>query len=292
MSWPRDLFSAIRDDGRALICGILNVTPDSFSDGGQFATIERACAQVARMLEEGADYIDIGAESSRPGALAVPAEQQIARVLPVVREILRRWPALSLSIDTRNASVARSALEAGVCIVNDISAGGDPDMFKVVAGHAAGMILMHMQGTPETMQLAPAYVAVVDEVKSFLLQRVHAARAAGIDERRLAIDPGIGFGKTRTHNLELLAHLARFVATGFPVLLGTSRKRFMGAICAETVPQELGGATCATTALGVAAGVRAFRVHDVKANRQAADVAWAIASARGAGVGTGPGNRS
>ncbi len=262
--------------------GILNVTPDSFSDGGQFIDVAVACAAAERMVAEGADIIDIGGESTRPGAQAVDPATQRARVLPVIVELVKRLPgSIVLSVDTRSVEVARAALRAGACIVNDIAAAAEAGMFEVVAEHGGAIVLMHMQGTPETMQRAPRYNDVVGEVRDFLLARAAAAEATGIARDSIALDPGIGFGKTRVHNLRLLGALDEFAACGYAVLLGTSRKRFMGAICSETDTLELLGATCATTALGVAAGVRVLRVHDVKANRQAADVAWAICEQQG-----------
>ena len=264
------------------VMGILNVTPDSFSDGGRFEHLDAALAHARQMVEEGACILDIGGESSRPGSLAVPADVQCARVLPVIRALRAELPDVVLSVDTRSPEVASAALGAGAGLVNDISGGTAPGMLDTVAAHGAAVVLMHMQGTPETMQLAPAYDDVVGEVLCYLQARAAAAEAAGIARHRVLVDPGIGFGKTRAHNLALLAALPRFVALGYPVLLGTSRKRFMGAICRETEFTALLGATCATTALGVAAGVKVFRVHDVRANRQAMEVAWAI---HGVGVG-------
>lgn len=262
------------------VMGVLNVTPDSFSDGGRFEAREAALAHARAMVEEGARIIDIGGESSRPGALAVPAEVQCARVLPVLENLRATLPGdVALSVDTRDPAVAAAVLAAGAQLVNDISGGRAAGMLETVAAHEAAIVLMHMQGTPETMQLAPTYDAVVDEVLDYLLARADAAERAGIARARILIDPGIGFGKTRAHNLALLAALPRFAATGYAVLLGTSRKRFMGAICRETEFTALLGATCATTALGVAAGVKVFRVHDVRANRQAIEVAWAIGEA-------------
>jgi dihydropteroate synthase len=273
------MFDTLRDDTRPLIMGILNLTPDSFSDGGRHSEVDAACAHAMRMAEEGADLIDLGGESTRPGAVPVSAESQLARVLPVLRALLGALPArVALSIDTRSPEVADACLAAGARVVNDVSGAREPGMLEVIARHGAALVLMHMQGTPATMQLEPRYQDVVAEVRDYLLARAATARAAGIPAQRIALDPGIGFGKNRAHNLALLGALDEFVACGYPVLLGTSRKRFMGAICSETEPTELLGATCATTALGVAAGVRIFRVHDVKANRQAADVAWAIAA--------------
>lgn len=262
------------------IMGILNVTPDSFSDGGRYTHHEAALQQAQHMIAEGADSIDIGGESTRPGALAVSASAQIARVVPVIRALRQHYPQLIISIDTRLQPVAAAALHAGANWINDVSAGlDDPLMFGFAAESGAPIILMHKQGTPETMQLNPHYDNVVSDVKSHLSQRIAAALAAGIQAQQLVIDPGIGFGKRKQDNLSLLAHLHELVALGFPVLLGTSRKRFMGSICAVDSPSELVTATAVTTALGVQAGVMLFRVHDVKANRQAADVAWAIQQA-------------
>lgn len=273
------MFRSLREDGRPLVMGILNVTPDSFSDGGQFVELRSACAAAERMVAEGADIIDIGGESTRPGAAAVDVATQLARVLPVVTALREILPAqIALSVDTRSAEVARAVLQAGAHIINDVSAGSDADMLAVIAEFGGAVVLMHMQGTPQTMQLAPHYTDVATEVRDYLLARAALAEAAGIKRERIALDPGIGFGKTRAHNLTLLGALNTLAASGYAVLLGTSRKRFMGAICSETDPLELLGATCATTALGVAAGVQVVRVHDVKANRQAADVAWAIAA--------------
>jgi dihydropteroate synthase len=263
---------------RPLIMGILNRTPDSFSDGGLYQDEAQALAHALKMVEEGADIIDVGGESTRPGSWRIEVGEQIRRVVPIIERLRGSLPAaIPISIDTTRAEVAAAALAAGASILNDISAGrDDPAMFKLAAQTGAPIILMHMQATPETMQINPAYGDVVAEVKSFLLERAEAAQAASIRREQVFIDPGIGFGKTNEHNLALMANLKQFVDTGYPVLLGTSRKRFMGAICAQTEPKELLGATCATTALGVMAGVRIFRVHDIKANRQAADVAWTI----------------
>jgi dihydropteroate synthase len=256
--------------------GILNVTPDSFSDGGLHCSVDAACQHAVEMLALGADIIDIGGESTRPGADDVGPDEQLSRVIPVITALRAKLPdAAIISIDTRSAVVADAALRAGARIVNDVSAGATPGMFECVARHRAAIVLMHMQGTPATMQQQPHYDDVVEEVRETLLQRAVAAKACGIPESHIALDPGIGFGKSREHNLRLLAALGELVETGYAVLLGTSRKRFMGAICAETVFTELVGATCATTALGVTQGASIFRVHDIKANRQAADVAWA-----------------
>lgn len=264
-----------------MIMGILNVTPDSFSDGGKFAGCDSALTQAQRMISEGVDIIDIGGESTRPGAESVSIEEQIARVIPVIKAIREKLSAtIPISIDTTLSMVARAALDAGATIINDISAGiQDAEILTLAAQRKVPIMLMHIKGQPETMQDAPYYQDVVDEVLNALLKRVDAALAAGVEKHLIAIDPGIGFGKRKQDNLDLLANLDRFVATGYPVLLGTSRKRFMGSLCDVTEPNELVSATAATTALGVQLGVQMFRVHDVKENRQAADVAWAIKQA-------------
>ncbi|MDP6152280.1 MAG: dihydropteroate synthase [Phycisphaeraceae bacterium] len=281
---------------RPRIMGILNVTPDSFSDGGAHNDPAAAVAHAQAMADAGADVIDVGGESTRPGSQRVGADDQIRRVVPVIRE-LRALPGdVLISVDTTRAAVAEAALDAGADLINDVSAGRDDDtMFDLAARRNAPVVLMHMLGAPATMQQDPNYDDVVAEIEAFLVQRAQAAQAAGVARDRIMIDPGIGFGKTKPHNLALLHALGRFVATGYPVLLGASRKRFMGAICnprpgsrvlprddgltdpTTTIkPCELVGATCATTVMGVLSGISMFRVHDVQANRQAADVAWAI----------------
>ena len=258
------------------LMGILNITPDSFSDGGKFSQTATALAHARAMVSDGAAIIDVGGESTRPGAGPVPDEIQLARVLPVIEALRQTLPDALISIDTRSPRVAQRAVAHGAGVINDVTAARAPGMLEVAAGSDAVLILMHMQGTPETMQAAPHYADVVGEVLEFLLARAAAAEQAGIARARIVLDPGIGFGKTRAQNLQLLAALPRFVATGYSIMLGASRKRFMGAICRETEFSELVGATCATTALGTAAGVRIFRVHDVKPNRQAMEVAWAL----------------
>ncbi len=267
---------------KPLIMGILNVTPDSFSDGGQYSDVDAAVRQARRMLDEGADIIDIGGESTRPGSEPVAADAQIQRVAPVIAAIRQQVSAdIPISIDTTLSAVARAALEAGADIINDISAGRDDEAILALAAETdAPIILMHSQGTPKTMQDNPYYDDVVQEVLAALYQQIDAALKAGIKKKRIAIDPGIGFGKRKQDNLDLLAHLDAFVAAGYPVLLGTSRKRFMGTICDVSEPSELVTATAVTTALGIMAGVQMFRVHDVRENRQAADVAWAIKQSR------------
>ncbi len=276
-SLPADGIHAIHGD-RPLIMGILNVTPDSFSDGGKYSGLAAALQQVELMLSEGADMIDIGGESTRPGSEPVSANEQIERVVPVIKAIRQQWANdILISIDTTLSAVAKAALDAGADIINDVSGGrADAAILTLAATTGAPIILMHSQGKPKTMQDSPHYHNVVEDVLSALDESINMALKAGVKKEAIAIDPGIGFGKRKQDNLDLLAHLDRLVATGFPVLLGTSRKRFMGTICAVNEPSELVTATAVTTALGVMAGVQMFRVHDVKENRQAADVAWAI----------------
>ena len=263
---------------KPLIMGILNVTPDSFSDGGRYHHCEAALEQVEKMMAEGADIIDIGGESTRPKSISVSSGEQIARVIPVIKAIRENLSKrILISIDTTLSTVAKAALEAGANIINDISGGNNDLKILTVAANAnCPIILMHIQGTPQTMQDNPYYDNVVKEVLDSLIHSVNNALAAGVKKENIAIDPGIGFGKRKQDNIDLLGHLEQFVATDFPVLLGTSRKRFMGSICDVSEPNALITATAATTALGVMAGVQMFRVHDVKENRHAADVAWAI----------------
>lgn len=262
------------------IMGILNVTPDSFSDGGLHQNVDAALLQAEMMIADGANIIDVGGESTRPGADPVPKDEQIRRVAPVIRALHQAHPQVLISIDTTLSAVAEEACHSGASIINDISAGlADSNMLGMAAANDLPIILMHMQGAPKSMQDQPYYDDVVAEVIDALQQRVDAAIKFGIKLENIAIDPGIGFGKRKQDNIDLLAHLHRFVELGFPVLLGTSRKRFMGSICHVTEPTELVIATAVTTGLGVMAGVQMFRVHDVKANRQAADVAWAIKQA-------------
>lgn len=268
--------------GRPLIMGILNVTPDSFSDGGKFSGLNAALQQVELMLSEGADMIDIGGESTRPGSDPVTAGEQVQRVVPVIEAIRERVSGeILISIDTTLSAVAKAALDAGADIINDVSGGNDDAAILTLAAQTGvPIILMHSQGAPKTMQDNPQYGNVVQEVLGALDECVNAALTAGIKKEAIVIDPGIGFGKRKQDNLDLLAHLDALTAMGFPVLLGTSRKRFMGTICDVSEPSELVTATAVTTALGVMAGVRMFRVHDVRENRQAADVAWAIKQSR------------
>lgn len=268
--------------GRPRIMGVLNVTPDSFSDGGRFTQREAAVMRGLGMAREGADLIDVGGESSRPGAPRVPADQQIERtagVIAALRSALDHndFPGVAISIDTTRANVAEAALDAGASMLNDISGGREDDrLLPLAAERAVPLCLMHMHGQPQTMQTAPSYGDVVAEIEAFLSERVDAAVAAGVERSQVIIDPGIGFGKTVAHNLAILRALPRYVATGQPVLLGTSRKSFLAKLAGHpelNVEPDPAGGTAATSALGVAAGVQLFRVHDVALNRQAVNLA-------------------
>ena len=275
------MFAEILQSPKPLIMGILNATPDSFSDGGLFSDPECALHHAQDMVRQGADIIDVGGESTRPGAAPVSAAEQVARVVPVIAALRHSLPDnILLSIDTSLAEVAAAGLSAGATIINDVTAGmGDAGLLYLAAERNVPIVLMHMQGTPRTMQDYPRYADVVEEVLRFLLARAEAAQAAGVARANIILDPGIGFGKGKEDNLTLLANLRRFTVAGYATLLGTSRKRFMGSVCNETRPRELVAATVATTAIGVMAGITIFRVHDIRENRQAADVAFAIKQA-------------
>ena len=272
---------AALDLDRAVIVGILNLTPDSFSDGGAYGDADGAVGAAMSMVEQGADAIDIGGESTRPGAQRIDADEQCRRVIPVIERLAGETD-IALSIDTTRSVVAERALDAGAVMVNDVSAGrDDAEVFRVVADRGAALVLMHMLGEPATMQDDPQYGDVVTEVRDFLMRRAEAAGAAGVRQEQIVIDPGIGFGKTTAHNLALLRHLDVFVATGQAVMLGASRKRFIGQITGQDDPAQRAVGTAATTVLGVMAGVQMFRVHDVGMNREAADVVTAVREARG-----------
>lgn len=262
---------------RPLIMGIVNVTPDSFSDGGLHLAAEEAVGHGLRLAEEGADIVDVGGESTRPGAAPVPVSEEMRRVLPVVTALVAEG--VVVSIDTTKPTVAAAAMEAGAEIVNDISAASERDMPRVMSETGAGVIVMHMQGTPRTMQDDPRYDDVVTEVRDFLVSRARTLEAAGVERSRIVVDPGIGFGKTTTHNLELLKRLGELVDGGYPVLVGASRKSFLGRIAGIPDAAERDTVTAATTALAVSAGAAAVRVHDVAGSRQAAAVAWAVTHA-------------
>jgi dihydropteroate synthase len=248
---------------RTLVMGIVNVTPDSFSDGGMFDDADAAVKHGVRLLEEGADVLDVGGESTRPGSDPVDAAEERRRVLPVVEGLRREAPEAMLSVDTRKAAVAADALDAGADVVNDIGAGADPAMFDVVAGAGAGIVLMHMKGEPKTMQVDPTYDDVVGEVRSFLAERIQAAVRAGVGFERLCVDPGIGFGKTLAHNLELLRAIGTFRDLGVPVLAGMSRKRFVGELSGALDPADRLEGTLGAVAWCASRGVDLVRVHDV-----------------------------
>jgi dihydropteroate synthase len=245
-----------------LVMGVLNVTPDSFSDGGQFLGKEKAIAHSIEMADEGAAIIDIGAESTRPGSQSVSTDEQIRRVVPIIEKLASKID-IPISIDTYNYEVAKAALEVGASMINDITALADDNMAKLVAERNTPVVLMHMQGTPATMQKEPKYDDVVKEVLQFLLQRAKKAEHFGIARSKIFIDPGIGFGKTLEHNILLLKNIERFVASGYRVLVGTSRKSFIGKITGRENPAERTFGTAATVAYCVAKGVSIVRVHDV-----------------------------
>jgi len=259
VEWPRGRldFSAGCD-----VMGVLNVTPDSFSDGGQFLDIDRAVEHGMQMAAEGAAIIDVGGESTRPGSASVSDDEQIERVVPVIKTLSKKI-AVPISIDTCKVKVAKAALEAGADMLNDITALGDEGMAELAAQYKVPIILMHKQGTPETMQKEPKYEDVVREVVEYLLGRAKRAEDFGVARNMIFIDPGIGFGKTLEHNLLLLRDISKFVATDYRVLVGTSRKSFIGKITGKEKPSERIFGTAATVALCAAAGVSIVRVHDV-----------------------------
>lgn len=257
------------------VMGILNITPDSFSDAGCYLDVERAVAHAELMAAEGATLIDIGGESSRPGALPVSVDEELARILPVIRAIVGAVDVL-LSVDTYKTEVARCALEAGAHLINDITAlRGDTGMAAVVAEMGAGLILMHMKGTPRTMQQSPQYNDVVSEICASLQKSIRIAEAQGVAADRIIIDPGIGFGKTMEHNLEILKRFEEFRGLHKPLLIGTSRKSFIGNILGLPVTERVEG-TIATVCWAIAHGIDIVRVHDVKANVRAAQMTDAL----------------
>ena len=245
-----------------VVMGVLNVTPDSFSDGGQFFDAEKAVERGLRMAADGAVIIDVGGESTRPGSASVSDDEQIERVAPVIKA-LRKKIDVPISIDTYKLEVAKAALEAGAGMINDITALSDERMAELAAEHDVPVVLMHIQGTPATMQIEPRYEDVVGEVLQFLLERAGRAEDAGIDKKKIFIDPGIGFGKTLEHNLLLLRNIDKFVATNYRVLVGTSRKSFIGKLTGKEKPGERIFGTAATVALCAVSGVSIVRVHDV-----------------------------
>ncbi len=275
VEWPRGRldFSA-----GCVVMGVLNVTPDSFSDGGRFLDTDKAIARGLKMAAEGAAIIDIGAESTRPGAEPVSMDEQIKRVVPVIEALCKRTE-VPISIDTNSSEVAKAALEAGAAIINDITALSDERMGELAAEEQVPVILMHMRGTPATMQIEPEYKDVVSEVRRFLLNKAKQAEQFGIPKERIFIDPGIGFGKTLVHNLLLLRNIDKFITTGYRVLVGTSRKSFIGKITDKNKPDERIFGTAASVALCVAGGVSIVRVHDVAEMVDVVKVANAIVSA-------------
>ncbi|WP_296598460.1 dihydropteroate synthase [Phenylobacterium sp.] len=269
--------------------GIVNATPDSFSDGGRFLAPQAALAHARKLIADGADILDVGAESTRPGADPVPAEVEIGRLVPLIAA-LRAESAIPISVDTMKPEVARAAVAAGATMWNDVAAlRFAPDALATAAELGCDVVLMHMQGEPRTMQAEPHYVDVVAEVCAFLAERAEASLAAGVARERIWLDPGIGFGKHMTrHNLPLLAHLDRVVALGFPVLLGASRKAFIGALDGKAKADERLGGSIAAALAGASAGVAAVRVHDVRETVQALAVQAAIAQAAAAQPGDAP----
>lgn len=271
--------SHVIDCSRSRIMGILNVTGDSFSDGGQYVDTSAAIDRGLEMVAQGADIIDVGPESTRPGSQPVAADEQIRRAIPVIEQLSGRIK-VPISIDTHNYQVASAALRAGASIINDISALADVRIADLAAQHNAAVVLMHMQGSPATMQKKPHYNDVVAEVLAFLVERAQLARDHGIAKNNIIIDPGIGFGKTLQHNLSLLRHIDRFVQTGFAVLVGASRKRFIGEITQRATPADRVIGTAAVSALMTQAQAAILRVHDITANLEAVKIASAIADAR------------
>jgi dihydropteroate synthase len=264
---------------RGVIMGVINVTPDSFSDGGAFGTAQAAIDHGLRLAAEGAEILDIGGESTRPGSEAVPVGEELRRVLPVIEGLAGRTSA-ALSIDTSKADIARAAMAAGAEVINDVTAlRGDEAMAEIAAQTNAGVVLMHMRGTPRTMQKDPHYDDVAREVADFLRERLAAAHSAGIAAGRLAIDPGIGFGKTVEHNLELVASLGAFADLGCPVVLGVSRKSFLAAAAGCEAIADRDAPTVALTGLGRERGARIFRVHAVRPNVAALRVTEAVLAA-------------
>jgi dihydropteroate synthase len=274
---PKDPNNLVGTARLPRLMGVVNVTPDSFSDGGQFLDPRRAIERGRELVGEGADVLDVGGESTRPGAAAVSEEDELARVGPVIEGLA--GIGTSISIDTSKLAVAEAALAAGASIVNDVTAlRAEPGIAALCADHDAELVLMHMQGSPRTMQEHPTYDDVVDDVKSFLAERMEFARREGVAEERIWLDPGIGFGKTVEHNLELLHRLRELTELGRPLVVGTSRKSFIGKLTGADVDQRLGG-TIASCAIAVANGAQMLRVHDLREVREGMQVVGAILGA-------------
>ncbi len=265
-------------DNSPLIMGIVNVTPDSFSDGGSYLAVDKAIKHGLSLLEQGADILDIGGESTRPNAQIVSVKEEIARIVPVIEGLVGTAP--YISIDTRNAKTMDAAIKAGANIINDVSAlTHDPDSISVVADSGLPVCLMHMKGDPQNMQQSPAYENVIDEIMAFFEERLEFIVRFNINPNMVIIDPGIGFGKTLDHNLSIINNIYRFKSFGCPVLLGSSRKSFIGEICAENDPSERVYGSIASAIYGMQKGADIFRVHDVAETRQAFDVYNAISRA-------------
>ncbi len=258
---------------RGVVMGVLNVTPDSFSDGGRWLDVDAAVAHAEQMAEEGAEIIDIGGESTRPGAVAVPEAEEMRRILPVIERLAGR---MIVSVDTRKPAVARAALAEGAEILNDIGGLSDPAMMQVAKETGAGVIVMHMQGEPATMQNAPHYEDVIRDVRLFFCHTLESAINSGVPAEKLVFDPGIGFGKTVDHNLALLRRLPELAVEERPLMLGVSRKSFLGKVLGSTTLEDRAWPTVALTSYGRERGVRLFRVHDVKANAEALRMTEAI----------------
>ena len=259
---------------RTLIMGVVNVTPDSFSDGGHFLGSDRAISHGKKLYADGADLVDVGGESTRPGAEPVSGSEEIRRIVPVIAGLVAAG--VPVSVDTSKPEVAAAALAEGALVVNDVSAGAHPEMAPLVAQTGCGLVLMHMRGTPRTMQDDTKYGDVTVEVRDFLVERAAAAETVGVERSRICVDPGIGFGKDQLHNLQLLARLDLLVASGYPVLVGPSRKSFLGKIIDEPDPVERDVATAATVAIAATRGAAVVRVHNVAMARQAVLIADAI----------------
>lgn len=260
------------------VMGVINVTPDSFSDGGQFADADAAIEHGLRLVADGADVLDVGGESTRPGADPVPLDVELQRVLPVIEGLARRTQ-VPISVDTSRPEVMRAAVAAGAGLINDVRALRLADALDVAAASGAAIVLMHMQGEPSSMQQAPGYDDVVAEVQRFLTDRILACQFAGIDKKRIVIDPGFGFGKTLEHNLELLGRLSQFQVLGCPVLAGLSRKRMIGTLTGREAPQQRINGSVAAALIAVQQGAQIVRVHDVAATRDALAV-WAAVRPR------------
>lgn len=272
-----DCGSTTLDLGRPLVMGVLNVTPDSFSDGGRYMAPQVAVAHAEQMIAEGADLIDVGGESTRPGAALVSADEELRRVIPVVQALAQK-KSVPISVDTSKPEVIRAAVDAGAVLINDIRALRLPGALEAAVASGAAVCLMHMQGEPDDMQKHPQYGDVIAEVRDFLQERIRACTEAGMTSSRLLIDPGIGFGKAPQHNLTLLAHLHRLGELRLPVLVGVSRKSIIGALTGRAVEQRLPGGLALATA-AVLAGVRIIRTHDVAATLDAVKVASALLAA-------------